>query len=108
MQEQKPEKICFYSATDWDLVLTASPKVPEKEPSKVKMGSISRKCCSVDRSVWRVFGTIFSDVPVGGSELEMGHFNGRKTGLFGAVWIEDQKQGYGNLRGGRSSHKFFP
>ena len=71
-------------------LLTVSPKVPQKELSKSKPGPVSRKWCSVDRPVSRVFDVVFSDVPVLGSEWGTGRFRERKTGLFGAVWVEDR------------------
>jgi hypothetical protein len=54
------------------------------------MGPVSRKCQPVDRPVERVFGVVFSDVPVLASESRTGCFIAIKTGLFGAIWREDR------------------
>jgi hypothetical protein len=74
---------------DLDLV-TVSPKGADKGLTTVKMVSVSRKCQTVDRPVKRGFGVVFPEVPVLASEAGTGRFIARKTGLFGAVWREDQ------------------
>ena len=53
-----------------------------------------------DRPVRRVFGGIFPDVPVLGFILDSGGFTRDKTGLIGAVWVEDREEGWGNLCSG--------
>jgi hypothetical protein len=71
-------------------LLTVSPKVPQKEQSKAKTGPVSRKWCSVDRPVSRVFVVVFLEVSVLVSEWGTGSLRAIKTGLIGAVWREDR------------------
>ena len=44
----------------------------------------------LDRPVKRVFGGVFPEVPILGFIGDSGGFALEKTGLFGAVWIEDR------------------
>ena len=53
-----------------------------------------------DRPVRRVFRGCFSKVPVLGFIRDSRDFAQEKTGLFGAVWIEDREFGWGNLCSG--------
>jgi hypothetical protein len=64
------------------------------------MNSFFRKKVSGDRPVRRVFGIVFPEVPVLVSEWEMAPSTWRKTGLFGAVWIEDRDQVWAKLQVG--------
>jgi hypothetical protein len=43
------------------------------------------------------FWGVFPDVPILGFIWDSGDFKGDKTGLFGAVWIEDREVGWGIL-----------
>ena len=49
----------------------------------------------LDRPVKRVFWDIFSKVAVLSFIRDSGDFAQEKTGLFGAVWIEDREKGVG-------------
>ena len=81
----------YFFKMDFNLV-TVSLKSTWKRRSKVKMEFVSRECWTVDRPVRRGFGDVFPDIPVLASEWGTGSLIARKTGLFGAVWIEDRME----------------
>ena len=49
----------------------------------------------LDRPVKGVFREVFSKVPVLGAIWDSEGFTQDKTGLFGAVWIDERKRGVG-------------
>ena len=66
-------------------------------PQKCQSGGIPAPDCQepefFNRPVKRVFWGYFSKVPVLGIIRDSGDFARDKTGLFGAVWIEDRVDG---------------
>jgi hypothetical protein len=61
----------------------------KKWPSGGISGPDCQKPISHDRPVQRVFRDVFPDIPVTGFIGDSGGFTLVKTGLFGAVWIDD-------------------
>ena len=86
---KKLQENCFYSAMDLNLV-TVSPKVPKKSAIQGQNRVRFPEGVNGRPASLRGFGGLFPEVPVLASESGTDSFIERKTGLFGAVWIEDR------------------